>query len=90
MNTSQLKEKVLEEVQRVPEDRLEALYHLILHFRLSEEETKANANSVMSYAECWNDLPDELVHDFLEDTAQRRQQAFSRRRIYQASDLHTS
>ncbi|MBF2028452.1 MAG: hypothetical protein IGS48_17075 [Oscillatoriales cyanobacterium C42_A2020_001] len=86
MDVSPLKAKVLEEVQRVPENRLEALYDLILHFRLSDEETETNANSVMSYAGCWNDLPDEMFDGFLEDTAQRRQQAFSRRRTHATND----
>ncbi len=81
MNASTLKSKVLEEIDRVPEDRLRQVYDFVHYFRLGLETSKNNAKQrTMQFAGCWRDMPDEMFTDFLGEITQRRQQAFSRRR----------
>ena len=78
MHISDLKTKVLEEIQLVPEDQLAELYSLVHSFRLRSTRSPFPKN-LMQFAGCWNDLPDEDFTEFLDDLSQRRQQAFSQR-----------
>jgi hypothetical protein len=67
MNTSDLKSKVLEEVQLVPEEQLIALYNLVHSFRLSSQSDKPTSQNVMQFAGCWSDLSTEEYTEFLDD-----------------------
>ncbi len=80
MNPSILRSKVLKEVDLVPEDLLKELYDFIHFFRLGVESSKKPAKKIMQFAGCWQDMPDEVFEEFLADSAERRKQAFSRRR----------
>jgi len=82
---SDLKTKVLEEIQLVPEDQLIDLYNLIHSFRLGFDSASTASQSIMRFSGCWNELPTETYTEFLEDLAQRRQQAFSQRQYREAS-----
>ena len=77
MNISDLRTKVFEEVEKVPEEKLTELYNLIHFFRLHLPLTRDTPGSMMRFAGCWNDFPDETYNAFLDDIAQRRQQSFS-------------
>ena len=85
MNISDLRTKVFEEVQKVPEDKLTELYNLIHFFRLHLPVVSDTPVSIMQFAGCWSDFPDNVYTEFLNDIAQRRQQAFSERRNHEAS-----
>jgi hypothetical protein len=80
MNLSELRAKVAEEIEQVPDDKLMELYTLIHGFRLNSKASSSTAKTNMQYAGCWSDLPDEMYSEFLEDVAMRRHQAFSERR----------
>ncbi len=71
-------DKILEEVKLVPEQKLAALFALIHEYRLDLESVKDKPAG--KYAGCWKDMPEEAYHDFVDEIAQRRSQAFSRRR----------
>ena len=85
MNASELRTKVLEEIQRVPEDKLVELYNLIHSFRLGEDTESNNTETIMQFASCWSTLPDDTYAEFLDEIALRRQQGFSERRNREAS-----
>jgi hypothetical protein len=76
MDTSELKTKVLAEIQRVPEARLSELYDFIRDFR-SRFEPDLHSRQPIDFAGCWSDLPLETYTEFLEDIAQRRQHSES-------------
>ncbi len=79
MNDSDLKTKVLEEIEHIPADQLSELYNLVHSFRLSSESNRTSPQSIMQFAGCWNELPNEIYADWLDDISFRRQQAFSQR-----------
>ena len=79
MNSSELRTKVLQEIQSVPDDKLIELLELIHTFRLRSEPAHSPSQMIMKFAGCWQDLPNETYTDFLDDISQRRQQAFQQR-----------
>jgi len=79
MNISDLRTKVFEEIQSVPDDRLIELLEVIHSFRLRSEPASTPIQPIMKFAGCWNDLPNETYTEFLDDISQRRQQAFQER-----------
>ncbi|MBD1996941.1 hypothetical protein H6G00_09955 [Leptolyngbya sp. FACHB-541] len=80
MKNSEFKNKVLQEIEHIPENRLVELYDVIHTFRLQAELGSSEPGSIMKFAGCWSDLPNEIYTEFLDDISLRRQQAFSRRR----------
>jgi hypothetical protein len=84
MDSTQLINAVLEEVQRIPVERLPEVYHLIHAFRL-KTESKTDNSEMMRFAGCWSDLPDETYNDLIEEIETRRQQAFSGRQAREAN-----
>jgi hypothetical protein len=83
MNVSEIQIKLTEEISLVPHDRLSELYNFIHFYRLGLEIIPNNTEEIMKFAGCWQDMPDEEFEDFLKEIAERRQQAFSRRREYE-------
>ena len=81
MMTLLIKDKVLQEIELIPEDKLVDLYSFIHYFRLGLEKSKTtHSKPSMLFAGGWKDMPDELFADFTAEIRQRRQQAFTRRR----------
>lgn len=85
MNRSELRTKVLQEIQHIPENRLVELYNLIHAFRLQVDLVNAQPQSILDFAGCWSDLPDETYTEFFGDISFRRQQAFSQRQHRETS-----
>ena len=85
MNESDLRTKVLEEIQHVPEDQLSELYSLVHSFRLSSTSNRTSSQSIMQFAGCWSDMSDETYTEWLDDISLRRQQAFSQRQNRETS-----
>ncbi|GAB1537869.1 hypothetical protein NUACC21_05240 [Scytonema sp. NUACC21] len=85
MESSNLRTKLLSEINLIPEDKLEDLYNFIHYFRVGVEASKDTPNKIMQFAGCWNDMSDETFADFSEEIIARRQQAFLRRRSDETS-----
>jgi hypothetical protein len=76
-----IKNKVLKEIDLIPEDKLADLYNFIHHFRLGLEKSQVTkSKQILAFAGCWEDIPEETFTDFTTEIAQRRRQAFVRRR----------
>lgn len=86
---SDLKAKVVEEVNLLPDERLVDLYNFLHYFRLGSEhamETKhAKTQKIMALAGSWADLPEEEYIALMDEIHQRRQFAFSGRRAHESS-----
>ena len=81
-----IKQKVLQEIDLLPEDRLVDIYNFIHHFRLGIETTQAKPlKPTLAFAGCWNDMPEEAFQAMLGDIERRRRQAFARRRGFEGS-----
>ena len=76
-----IKNKVLQEIDLIPEDKLTDLYNFIHYFRLGLEKSQVTKpKPILAFAGCWQDMPDEVFNDFAAEIKQRRHQAFARRR----------
>ena len=81
MTPTMIKNKVLQEIELIPEDKLADLYNFIHDFRLGLEKAHGKGREqILAFAGCWQDMPDEIFADFTEEIAERRHQAFIRRR----------
>ncbi len=85
IDTSAIRTRVQKEIELIPEDKLADLYNFIHYFRLGIELSSGGSQQTMRFAGSWRDMPDEDFDDFTREIAERRQQAFSRRRGDQAS-----
>ncbi|MCP4668878.1 MAG: hypothetical protein GY849_21280 [Deltaproteobacteria bacterium] len=72
MGPHQLREKVMKEISLIPLDKLNEVYDFIRLFRIGTERIKANKGEILSFAGCWEDMPDETFNDFLLEIRQRR------------------
>ena len=79
MRTSVLRNKVIEEINRVPEDKLKDIYEFIHFFNLRDETNKNTPEDIMQFAGCWQDMPDGDFKEFLSEITARRKNAFSGR-----------
>lgn len=70
-------EQILQEIQLIPQEQLAVVYEILHYFRLGLETTQSQPKSVMQYAGCWQDMPEEVFSELLTDVQTRRQQVFS-------------
>ena len=81
MTSVLIRSKVLQEIELIPEDKLPELYNFIHYFRLGLEKSQiSKPKSTLSFAGCWEDMPNEMFNDFTAEIEQRRHKAFARRR----------
>jgi hypothetical protein len=83
MNSATLRLKLIEELQYIPEEKIPQLYDIICFFRAKIESVKPASNNIMSFAGCWEDMPDEMFNSLLNEVAERRTNAFSGRRQHE-------
>ncbi len=83
MPSSQLREKLREEILGIPDSHLKEVYDLVRFFRLGlERNTRPVAPDVMRFAGAWEDMQD--FDSFEADLQQRRRAAFRSRRDNEA------
>ncbi len=82
MSVSPFRVKLLEEVQQIPESKVEELYDFVHHFRLGLESAQWQPPQILKFAGCWNEMPEEILTELLGEIFSRRQHAFGRRRSY--------
>lgn len=86
MSESIIRERVIEEIRLIPENKLSEIYDFIHYFRVGLQKSKVNIDQIMKFAGCWRDMPDDVFNEFLDDIEQRRKLAFSRRRSGEAGN----
>ena len=84
MKTSTIREKVVEEVNQIPEEKLPQILDLIHHFRVGLQLSRKQADKITNYAGCWKDMPEDIYKEFINEISKRRHFAFSRRRDHEA------
>lgn len=85
MKPSNLRTKLLIEINLIPEEKLEELYNVIHYFRVGVEASKDTQEQIMQFAGCWDEMSDEIFVDLNEEIITRRQQAFLERRSNETS-----
>ena len=81
MTNETLRNRILEEIQRIPETKLEEVYDFLHYFRvgLGSPETSP-VSSVLPFAGAWSDMDESTFKEFEEEIQDRRRQAFASRR----------
>ena len=77
MTSLTLKDKLINEISLIPDEKLVELYNFIHYFRLGVER---NSKDLLSYAGTWKDIDDEVFDNYLLDIKNRRKKAFGNRR----------
>jgi hypothetical protein len=77
MDASTERMKVLQEIALLPEDNLPDIYVLLHYFRLGLEAAEEKPGSVMKFAGCWAEVPDENFVAFAAELMERRSHAFT-------------
>jgi hypothetical protein len=80
MNEPALRDKVIEEIGRIPEDRLAELFDFVHFFRIGLEATELAPVEPMKFAGAWAEMAEETFQGLLVEVAKRRRGGFSRRR----------
>ena len=78
------KQKVVDEIEQIPREKLPEIYDLIHHYRLGIEQRGANQSQILALAGGWSDMPEDEFSDFLDEITTRRSRAFQRRRANEA------
>ena len=79
MTLSVKKDKLINEISLLPEDKLGEVYNFIHYFRLGAEKIKRSGNDILSFSGSWEDMDDEDFNDYLSGISDRRSKAFSGR-----------
>ncbi len=80
LNVTPLQQKVIEEIQHLPDEKLRKIYDVIHFFRVGVESARSPSHkTIMAFAGCWDDMPDHEFNALLRETQERRSRAFSGR-----------
>lgn len=79
-NLESTRDKIFDEINLLPKEKLSEVYSFIHKFRLKEQKSKQEQLNVMSYAGSWKDIDNDAYNDLMTNTANRRQNAFKDRR----------
>ncbi|ODS37611.1 hypothetical protein BEH94_10325 [Candidatus Altiarchaeales archaeon WOR_SM1_SCG] len=71
-----LQERIINEVDLIPSEKLPEVYDILHFFRVGLMRSRADDTEILSFAGCWKDMPDEKFNSFTEDVKSRRRQAF--------------
>ncbi|MCX5809927.1 MAG: hypothetical protein NTX36_11250 [Proteobacteria bacterium] len=80
MQQTLIREKVIEELRKIPEKNLGRIYEFIKNFSTEEPSPKTAADKIMAFAGSWKDMGDDLFSDLTRELSERRKQAFMGRR----------
>lgn len=78
MHGNLAKQKIIEELQFIPESKLTELYDFIHYFRLGLAGEQKSSN-FMNFAGAWEDMPEQEFQDLQDDIRDRRGSAFKNR-----------
>jgi len=73
------KQKVVDELEQIPREKLPEIYDLIHHYRVGLEQSGSRRDQILALAGSWKEMPEEEFNAFLDDVATRRSKAFHRR-----------
>ena len=79
MKTLSIRDKVVKEIDKIPENGLKEIYNFIRAFRLRYGNTGNGSKRTIDFAGCWKSMPDKEFDDFTREIERRRIGAFSRR-----------
>ena len=54
MEQLQIREKVIEELRGIPDEKMEKIYQFIRYLRTEPQNSTANVDKIMAFAGCWS------------------------------------
>jgi hypothetical protein len=76
-----IKDKLIDEINQIPDEKLLEVYNFIHYFRLNSGKTKSkDKKNILSWSSSWKEMNTEVFNDFMSDITKRRENAFSGRR----------
>jgi hypothetical protein len=86
MSAPTVRDRLITEIQRIPDTHLEEVFNLLHFFRIGlETSQRPPADNLLSFAGTWQDMDDGIFEEFQEEIAARRRQAFRGRRADDAN-----
>ena len=76
MEVQNLRNKLLDEVTKIPDDKIPEIFDFLYHFRLGLEVKKSNPQKILQLAGSWEDMSDLDFKNFLDEIKNRREKAF--------------
>lgn len=84
MTSMELRERLLDEIQRIPDTRIAEIFDLIHFFRIGLAAASPVAETtdamIAEFAGCWSDMPERDFTAFESELQSRRHAAFGQRR----------
>ena len=80
LSASLLRNKVVDEIDQMPENKLAEIYDFLHYFRIGLQKTCDNEKTVLKFAGSWSDMPESDFKEFREEITTRRHSAFAGRR----------
>ena len=81
MTLSAIRNKIINEINLLSEEKLAEVYNFIHFFRLGiEKKEKEISNDILSFSGAWKEMSTETFDDYLVDISNRRGNAFNSRR----------
>ncbi len=56
MDSSNIRTKLVAEIDLIPEEKLDDLYNFIHFFRLGVQNSQGDVDQIMQFAGCWNEM----------------------------------
>ncbi|MBD3276167.1 MAG: hypothetical protein GF372_12700 [Candidatus Marinimicrobia bacterium] len=78
--SNEMKRKVVEELDRIPQSKLPEIYDLIHHYRLGLKQGSARKAQILELAGSWKSMTEDQFSLFMQEITDRRSQAFQHRR----------
>jgi len=79
MKTLSIRDKVVKEIDKIPENGLKEIYNFIRAFRLRYGDKRNGSKRTLDFAGCWESMSDKEFDNLTQEIEKRRAGAFSRR-----------
>lgn len=84
MPVSTLRDKLLEEISKIPDDKVPEIFDFLYHFRVGLGVNRSNPQKILQFAGSWENMSENDFMNFLNDVTTRRKNAFITRRNREA------
>jgi len=85
MKASTMREKLFDEIAKIPDEKVAEIFDFLHHFRVGLGVKASNPQKTLKLAGGWQDMSEDDFKDFLNDVTTRRKNAFISRRNRETS-----
>jgi len=81
VNAPKLRDRIADEIGRIPDSNLVEVFDLLHYFRIGIETARGtNGSAIMQFAGAWQDMNPQDVDELQQEIGARRKAAFGQRR----------